>query len=102
MATNSKAVGILKRIVRLVAGVTVCIVALVVLYLLAAVAGTVWRMGATNAGKNGETTTVYVLSNGFHSDIVLPVTAASGLPGLPIETTDFDRELADARYLIVG
>jgi uncharacterized protein (TIGR02117 family) len=87
------------RIARLSGYGAACIAGLVFAYLIAALAGTVWRTGGAEWGEGGETRTVYVLSNGFHSDIVLPVSEA---PDLPIASGDFDAGLSGARYLIVG
>ena len=75
------------------------LLALLVVYLVAAVAGTVWTAAPDPRQPAGNTITVCILSNGFHSDIVLPVEAAAGLP---IAATDLPGGLAGARYLILG
>ena len=102
MTTSFKAAGYLKKTVRLLAGFFAGIVGLGLVYLLAAVVGTVWRSDASGGNEGGLTRTVYILSNGFHSDIVLPVTGASAHADLPIERSDFESGLEGASYLIVG
>ena len=87
---------------KLVRGATLAIggvLALLLLYLVAAVAGTVWTAAPDSRQTDDDTTTIYVLSNGFHSDIVLPVDAAAELP---IAATDLPGRLAGTRYLILG
>lgn len=83
-------------------GITIAIVGLLVLYLAAAVIGTVWTDGGkANAGSAGSNT-IYVLSNGFHSDLALPVNGGQPPAALPVLAGELPGGLNDTRYLIVG
>ncbi len=100
VATNSTShtrrfLGVL---LRMLAGIMLLLVA----YAAAALVGTVWTSGAPRAAAAGDRITVYVLSNGFHSDIALPVDAQRPTGGLPIRATDLPNGLDGVRYLIVG
>lgn len=68
-------------------------------YLAAAVAGTL----VTSGDDRGDgSVTIHVVSNGFHSDFVLPTRAPGTYDALPIAACDFPGALEAADYLIVG
>ncbi len=90
---------LIRKLVKTVALALAGISALLVVYLISAVAGTVWTAEPEPGEPSADMTTVYVLSNGFHSDIVLPVDAAASLP---IAAADLPGGLAGTRYLILG
>lgn len=79
-------------------------VMLLLAYLAAAAVGTVWSSGgpARAAAAADDSVTIQVLSNGFHSDLVLPIEAGRPTAGLPISPDDLPGGLQGARYLIVG
>nr|WP_258570824.1 DUF2459 domain-containing protein [Flavimaribacter sediminis] len=70
-------------------------------YLVAAAIGTVWRTPPTET-LTAQTTTAYVLSNGFHSDIVLPIEGGKLPAGFPELQQDLDVLLENTDYLIIG
>lgn len=103
MTDHAQKVGrFLRRLSRAaVMGVAV-IVAALLFYGLAAVAGTVWQVDAETKKGSGKTTTIFVLSNGFHSDIAVPINDPRTLAKLPVRAADLPGELVGAQYLIIG
>lgn len=99
---NNAAAAIARKGVKAVIGIVLAIAGLVVIYLAAAVIGTVWTTGGSAIAAAGGSHTLYVLSNGFHSDIALPVEAGQPPAGLPVAPEDLPGELTDTHYLIVG
>ncbi|MCY6380676.1 TIGR02117 family protein [Hoeflea prorocentri] len=90
-----------RRFFKAVAITTATVLAIITLYLAAAIAGTVW----TVPGKSPASTpvhTVYVLSNGFHSDIALPVIGGRAPANVPVQSDDLPHGLEGARYLVFG
>ncbi|MEM6461342.1 MAG: DUF2459 domain-containing protein [Pseudomonadota bacterium] len=79
-----------------------CVAGVLALYAVAAVIGTVWTVDGRNAVPHNGTRTVYILSNGFHSDIAIPVSNSRAPEGLPELSSDLPGGLADVRYLIIG
>lgn len=70
-------------------------------YFAAAAIGTVWRTAPPET-LQPTTTTAYVLSNGFHSDIVLPIEGGRLPAGFPELQQDLDVSLKNTDYLIIG
>ncbi len=75
---------------------------LLLAYILAAVIGTMWTAGGQANAGTGSLKTVYVLSNGFHSDIALPVEAGKAPGAVPVTAEDLPSGLHDTGYLIIG
>lgn len=99
---NNAAAAFLRKTSRTVIWVCLTVVGLLVVYLAAAVIGTIWTTDGTAKAAAGESNTIYVLSNGFHSDIALPVEAGRPPSGVPVSPDDLPGGLADTRYLIIG
>lgn len=93
---------LMRKSAKVIIGLAFAIVGLVIVYLASAVIGTVWTAGGKANAGSGQTTTVFVLSNGFHSDIALPVKAGQPSAGLPVASGDLPGGLQDTRYLIIG
>ncbi|MCR9137210.1 MAG: TIGR02117 family protein [Alphaproteobacteria bacterium] len=99
---NNAATAFFRKTIRTVFWVCLTVAGLVMVYLAAAVIGTVWTTNGTARAAAGGSNTIYVLSNGFHSDIALPVEAGRPPSGLPVSPDDLPGGLADTRYLIIG
>lgn len=99
---NNAPAAMVRKAVKAAIGMALAIVGLVAIYLAAAVIGTVWTTGGTAKAAGGGSHTIYVLSNGFHSDIALPVEAGQAPAGLPVAPEDLPGGLTGTRYLIVG
>lgn len=99
---NDTPAALARKGVKTVIGIVLAIVGLLVVYLAAAVIGTVWTTGGKAKAAAGHSHTIYVLSNGFHSDIALPVEAGEPPTGLPVAPGDLPGGLSETRYLIVG
>jgi len=99
---NDTLSGLVSRSIRALVLMIAGLFALLAAYPAAATVGTVWTSGTAAATGSGDTRTVYILSNGFHSDIALPVEQGRPVAGLPIAAADFPGGLRDSRYLIVG
>lgn len=92
---------LLKAFKALLLSVAAVFVALV-LYAAAAVTGTVWSVDGTPGTGAGKTTTVYILSNGFHSDIAVPIADRRTLETLPVTGSELPGGLDGTQYLIIG
>lgn len=78
------------------------IVTCAVLFGICAIVGTIWR-SEDNLSKASDTSiTIYAYSNGFHSDIIVPIDNDLTLKKLPIDPLDFDEGLIGAKYLVIG
>lgn len=93
---------VLGRLIKTVTLSVAAILGTAVLYLAAAVAGTVWTAPGDTPPPASDLKTVYVLSNGFHSDIALPVVDGRPPAGIPVQNSDLPHGLETARYLIIG
>lgn len=91
-----------RRIVKAIIYSVVAVLGLLAAYLTAAVAGTLWTAPRAAVAASDRSNVIYVLSNGFHSDIALPVTDGQPPAGIPVRDVDFPYGLDQARYLIVG
>ncbi len=92
---------ILSKALKFIIYAVATVFCLIAAYIAAAAIGTVWRTAPTET-LNEQTTTAYVLSNGFHSDIVLPLKGGTLPVGFPELQQDLDVSLANKDYLIVG
>ncbi|MDA4847754.1 TIGR02117 family protein [Hoeflea poritis] len=90
------------RIVKAVIYSVVVLLGLIAAYLTAAVAGTLWTAPGAAVAATDRSNVVYVLSNGFHSDIALPVVNGQPPAGIPVRDADLPHGLAQAHYLIIG
>lgn len=76
---------------------------LIFAYLVVALVGTLWTVSSDRAqAAAAATRTVFVLSNGFHTDIALPLTGGEAPRGLPIAASDLVRGLSGVRYVAIG
>ena len=91
-----------RLIVRTVIVIVLVVLVVMAIYLTAAATGTVWTARSDRTPGSGGTNTIFVLSNGFHSDIALPVKDGLAPHGLPVLASDLPGGLRDTRYLIVG
>jgi len=89
---------VLKPVLRIAGG----LIGLVLAFLIAAAVGTIWTASARVDESQAKTTTVFVLSNGYHTDIALPVQGGVPPAGLPIHASDLERGLSNVRYLAIG
>jgi uncharacterized protein (TIGR02117 family) len=78
------------------------IIGLALAFLIAALIGTVWTSSANVDGSSAKTRTVFILSNGYHTDIALPVVDGVPPAGLPVRATDLAGGLSNVRYLAIG
>lgn len=81
------------------------VAAVLLAYVLAAVVGAVVRTAeaAGNAGVAGEAVTIYVASNGFHTDIVVPVIGSGkDWRGLLAASPITRNRIAGARWIALG
>jgi len=92
---------IVRRGVKLVFHTTAWLAGLVAAFLIAAVIGTVWTAPPQPDG-GAKAHTIYILSNGYHTDIALAVDIAAGSSALPVAAADFPNGLSSARYLLFG
>lgn len=81
---------------------TGAIAGLLTLFIVASAVGTVWRAPGDPPNRPGVNRTVYVLSNGYHTDIAIPV--ADGRPpvGFPIKAGDLPRGLTGVEFIAIG
>ncbi|MCP4317139.1 MAG: TIGR02117 family protein [Hyphomicrobiales bacterium] len=103
MADHDQTIYVFVR--RLSRAVVICVVvvlAILAVYLGAAVTGTVWMVDADRTASASGKTTVYVLSSGFHSDIAIPVNGGRAPEALPVLETDLPGGLEGTQYLIIG
>ncbi|WP_419911675.1 DUF2459 domain-containing protein [Hoeflea sp.] len=98
---NPKA-GVVRRTIKTLLYAVVAVLGVLAAYLTAAVAGTLWTVSGHGEALSEQPRVVYVLSNGFHSDIALPVENGRLPAGLPVRDKDFPNGLDQARYLIIG
>ena len=70
--------------------------------LLGAVPAPVLSMGRATADTDGETVRIYVLSNGFHSDIAIPNDDDGSLARLGVSPSDFPVAADAVRYWAIG
>ncbi|WP_162652438.1 TIGR02117 family protein [Lentilitoribacter sp. Alg239-R112] len=66
-----------------------------------AIIGAVWISDNYNLKEAPQGQKIYVSSNGFHSDIIVPISDQI-LSKLPIKSEDFPNKLIDSQYLIIG
>ncbi|MEX3009125.1 TIGR02117 family protein [Hoeflea sp. TYP-13] len=78
------------------------VLAILAIYLGAAVTGTVWTASPDENTASGGQITVYVLSNGFHSDIAIPVLNGRPPNGIPVSEADLPGGLQNTQYLVIG
>ncbi len=78
------------------------IVILLTLFAVAAVIGTFWIVPGDPPDRPGTEHTVFVLSNGYHTDIALPVVGGTPPDGFPIGADDLPRGLANVQFVAVG
>lgn len=78
-----------------------CIGFVILSYLISAVIGAVWTSPRYIATNENPEYTIYVSSNGFHSDIIIPFSDKI-LEKLPIGHGDFPDLLIGAKHLIIG
>ncbi|WP_136657258.1 TIGR02117 family protein [Nitratireductor sp. XY-223] len=91
-----------RRIVKAIILSVVAVLGLLAAYLTAAVAGTLWTAPRLELPDTHPSNTIYVLSNGFHSDIALPVKDGRSPVGTLVRNADFPYGIEEARYLIIG
>ena len=100
---DNKKPAAVRRSVKAVIYAVIAVLGLLAAYLTAAVAGTLWTVqGTAAAAATDRSNVVYVVSNGFHSDIALPVTNGQPPAGIPVRDAHFPYGLGQAGYLIVG
>lgn len=78
------------------------IAGLMALFIVASVVGTVWRTSGDPPDRPGLNRTIYVLSNGYHTDIALPVAGGRPPDGLPIRASDLPRGLVGVEFVAIG
>ena len=78
------------------------IIILLTLFAVAAVIGTFWIVPGDPPGRPDTEHTVFVLSNGYHTDIALPVVGGAPPDGFPIGADDLPRGLANVEFVAVG
>lgn len=90
-----------KRLFRYIFRAIITIIALLVLYLSASVVGALWTSSPQVLSQNEPTYQIYVTTNGFHSDIIIPYDDDL-VKMLPIQAVDFPDHLINAKHLIIG
>ena len=77
------------------------LVVVLCIFVLAALVGTVWT-SQPEPGSSPKVRTIYILSNGYHTDIALPFNEQSRIDGLPVRQADFPIDVHSARYALIG
>lgn len=91
----------IKRLIKYFLRSIVGLLALLMLYLSSSVIGAVWTSSPQAFDQTDPTYEIYVTSNGFHSDIIIPYDEEL-LEMLPIKAVDFPDLLINAKHLIIG
>ncbi len=99
---QSPAHGFVRKGLKVLCVLALSLAGIVAAYLIAAVVGTVWTAPASPGVKTDTSHTIYVLSNGFHSDIALPVVGGQAPHGIPVAGEDLPAGLQGTQYLITG
>lgn len=93
----------MRFLIKLLFKIISVLLCLAVLFITASVIGALWTSGAETLKQAGaNTTTIFISSNGFHSDIVIPYDETNSPKNLPIKRDDFPDKLEGAKYLIIG
>jgi len=93
---------VVRKVLRLTQRVAIGLACLCAAFAITAVIGTFWLAPSRVADGDTNTRTVFVLSNGFHTDIALPVTGGVAPAGIPVRSADLARGLSNVRYIAVG
>lgn len=72
------------------------------LFVIASVVGSVWSVQGDPPNRPGVNRTVFVLSNGYHTDIAIPVAGGRPPDGFPIRAGDLPRGLTGVEFIAVG
>lgn len=99
---EARATGFVRLLAWLALRLAGVIVGLLAVFGVAAVAGTFWLMPGDPPDRSGADRTVFILSNGYHTDIAIPVVDGEPPDGFPIKAGDLPRGLAEVQFVAVG
>lgn len=90
-----------KRLFRYLFLAIIVFLALLVFYLSASLVGALWTSPRDVLSQTEPTYEIYVTTNGFHSDIIIPYDDDL-VKMLPIQAVDFPDRLINTKHLIIG